>query len=286
MKKYLASFICSALIIGTISISCNSVKADNVDEEQFDSLLYQYADDPFVAEAIDEMEKNAIEFRSQDYYMRQITNDDETTVDSNVYSEKEYNLMKNDENISTFTLKPGKNPTVKNSWIKLTLEAYKQSNEYYTFTLHYDWVDTPNLRFTDVIALGHDSNFSFDTTSMKSYHKHSGYNNKSSSFSYTYSKNYPTNLYAKDYYVGAKFNLDSNPLYGLDKYSGYIQAKGRFTNSSTSSGTLSFLYGHLQAGLSFSLSTSITKKGECSLSFSPNLSISYDQFQHQDEFVK
>lgn len=159
MKKYLASFICSALIIGTISISCNSIKADNVDEKQFDSLLYQYADDPFVAEEVDEMKKNAIEFRSQDYYIRQVTNDDKTTV-------------------------------------------------------------------------------------------------------------------------------DSNPLYGLDKYSGYIQSKGRFTNSSTSSGTLSFLYGHLQAGLSFSLSTSITKKGECSLSFSPNLSISYDQFQHQDEFVK
>lgn len=286
MKKYLASFICSALIIGTMSITNNIVKADNVNEKQFDSLLYQYADDPFVAEAIDEMEKNAIEFRSQDYYMRKITDDDGSTVDSNVYTEKEYNLMKDNEEISTFSLKPGKNPTVKNSWIKLTLEAYKQSNGYYTFTLHYDWINPPNLKFTDVIALGHDSNFSFDTTSMKSYHKHYGYNNASSSFSYTYSKNYPTNLYAKDYYVGAKFKLDTNPLYGMDKYSGYIQAKGRFTNSSTSSGTLSFLYGHLEFGLDYSLSSSITKKGECSLSFSPSLSLSSDEFQHQDEFVK
>lgn len=249
MKKYLVSFICGSLIIGTVFISCKSVKADKTNERQCDSLLYRYADDPFVVEAIDEMEKNAIEFKSENYYMRQISDNEDSIVDPQVYSKEEYNQIQNEENISTFSLKPGKNPTVKNSWIKLTLEAYKQSNDYYTFTLHYDWIDPPNLRFSDVIALGHDSNFSFDTTSMKSYHKHYGYNNQSSSFSYTYSKNYPDNLYAKDYYLAAKFKLDSNPLYGLDRYSGYIQAKGRFTNSSTSSGTLSFLYGHSQLSL-------------------------------------
>ena len=203
------------------------------------------------------------------YYINNLVNDNGVVIETNVYSKEEYTELVEDES-DLYTLRPNVEPPVSNSWMKLTLETYTTiGSEYYTFLLHYDWLTPPNLRFRDVIALGHDSNFSFDTTSLRSFHTHYGYGNKSSSFAYTYATAYLENLYAKDYFVGEMFKLDTTELYGNDKYKGYISVKGRFTNSSTTSGTLSFLYGHTTLGvtLGWDLSTAIKKEGECSLSF-------------------
>lgn len=282
MNKYLKIFSVISVLISSCLFN-NVFAKENI--KKFDSKLYEYNDE-FVEEDIKDMEENAVEFRTISYYLNNI--EDEETGESNtiVYSEEEY-LNNNRQELSTYSLGTGSNASISNSWIKLTLEAYDNLNNNYTFTLYYDWLTPPNIKLTDLIALGHDSNFSFDTKSIRSYHRHYGYNN-SSSFGYIYNDHYPDNLYAKDYYVGAKFKLDTTQLYGNDKYSGYIKVNGRFTNTNTVSGTLSFLYGHteFQPIINWDIATAVKKEGECTLNFSPGLGFTKDEFQHQDEFLR
>lgn len=281
MNKYVKIFAVLSVLVS--SCLFNNV---NARERKYDSILYEYNDE-LVNDDIIDMEENAVEFRTNSYYLNNREDEETGKSITIVYTEEEY-LNNSRENSSTYSLGIGNNDSVSNDWMKFTLEVVKKTNSQYTFTLHYDWLTPPNLKFTDVIALGHDSNLTFDTQSIKSYHKHYGYNSNSSSFSYNYNNNFPDNINAKDYFVGIKFKLDTSTLYGMDKYCGYIKVDGRFSNTNTVSGTLSFLYGHTQIGinLGWGLSTAIKKQGECTLNFDPGITVTCDQFQYQDEFVK
>jgi len=159
------------------------------------------------------------------------------------------------------------------SWIKLTIESYHMGDSNYLFAGFYDWSQLPYFTGSDVLALGHDSSISFNTSSAFGFNQceYVDYFNRPQTIvkNFNFADN-QTNTDSSTSGVAYKFHLaklseNTAQLAKTPKYTGAIYCNGRLN---ASNGNLQISYGHSELAITTSLNTMIKWHSTGGITFS------------------
>lgn len=288
MKKY---FLSLCLLIGILISVQTTAKADTINllnssTEKNISLSESMLNDfrsKESKEALEYLKENSLETKLSESYIK-FTKDanGELHMDSRQYSKNEYETLNK--------IKPRTFPqdsTVENSWMRLIIEINKLSTGRYRFYLFYDWKTRPFFTANDMIAIGYDSNLTFDRTTASSVHEQIIINPS------TYEETYSVDMYdynSSDNYKGEthgiafKFNLPSSPDLWPTYYHGFLTAEGGFSNTQHISANMTISYSHQQLGFNYDLDDVIEflSTGDINV----KIALFDDVFQVSDEFKR
>lgn len=292
MKKKL-TIILSLVVILCINTSASvlAISQHTLTNEEIISWFPSEinVNDPDIQEEINFIKEYGVSLSDSESVYYEIVTDVETgtTLEINEKDEIEYYKSKiedkvNKNLITPYSWLPGNTYTRSNSWIKLDFKSVTLSSGSYRFYTYYKWLKKPFFTKSDVIALGHDSNFSFDTASL--YSKHYQYINYVETQNISYNYNNVNNAYATTAGVSIKFPMPSSPDTAAATYNGYLRVDGRFTNSNIRSGNLHILYGHSELAFDFNLRDAISFATSGIPSFS--ITGSQDEFTFTDQFLR
>lgn len=286
MKKLLSSIMVLAIVLScTNTINVSATNNQMVTENEIINWLPSYInlDDPDIQQEIQFIKENAVDLSSKKVYY-EIVSDKKTgeTLEKNLRTEEDYKNFKQKDSMILYSFKPDKSYTRSNSWIELEFKSVTLSSGKYRLYVYYDWKTKPFFTLNDVLALGHDSNMSFNTSSFYSKHYQYIYSNRTQNDSYTYDDT--DNVYSTTSGVSVKFDLPSSPDTSPTDYNGYLRVDAEFTNPNITSGNLHCLYGHSQLSISFDLRDAISFATSGVPSFS--ITGAQDEFTFGDQFLK
>lgn len=172
------------------------------------------------------------------------------------------------------------------SWIKLTVESYNMGGSKYLCAGFYEWLQLPFFKGNDVIALGHDSTMSFDTSSAFGFNQceYFDYSNQVHTITENFRfKDDQKNTAASTNGVAYKFNLPNlsertAQLARRPTYTGAIYCNGTLNSRS---GNIQVSYGHSEVAITTSLGVCLKWKSTGGINF--NVIGTQDIATHGDE---
>lgn len=272
----------------SVDLTSNSIGTLNISALNYDisdglskSKLNNFKDEESV-KALERLKSELTGYKETNIYVRSIkdTNTGEITTDPNYYT---LDQMNNIEMIQAKNFPISK----ENSWMRLTMDVYKTSNGQYEFYLFYDWKTKPFFTMDDMIAIGHDSNLSFDTSTARSFHEQVIINpstGNSSESNVSLDSSNSSKCKSSINGVGFKFNLPSSPDTWPAYYQGYMTVKGQFTNPNITSGSMEICYSHQQLSFSYNIQDALDFLTSGSVKI--KLTGSHDEFKYGDAFER
>lgn len=277
IKLTSALLVSATIFFNSVMVGATPVKDDNykmaltqsnfktnISEGIAKSQLNNFKNDPKSVEALKELEKNAVSYNSSQAYIRVIQDGcGNVKVDPKKYTEEEYELLEGqDKLLKLYDNKkitrsfPNKS---ENSWIRINLDGYEKSNGEYEFYLFYDWKKRPLCYFSDVLALGHDSNIYFNNSTARSHHESISIDlfEQEKAYVKDYKSSQSSHCKTSVNGIAFKFKIDKVSDVNKSMHRGYMTVKGRFTNSTTKAGNMEISYAHTQLAFDYNIQDAI-----------------------------